>query len=306
MDRFTSLSVFVAAVDQGSLTGAARSLGITPAMAGKHVAAVEADLGARLLHRTTRKLHLTDVGRAYYQSCRHILESLHDATQAARDLQAEPRGTLRITAPTTFGALHMGAPIAAFIRRYPGVTVEMSLEDRFVDLIAGGFDLAIRIGRLEDSSLIARRLAQSGMIACASPSYLAEKGHPLVPSDIARMDRLAFSQATSPGDWSFTDAAGYLHRVEGPIRFHADNMQMLLAAALAGAGIVYGPTFVFDRHLAEGTLIRVLPEYSTQNLGIHAVYPTARFVSATVRHFIDLLETWFADNARWDQHEQPI
>jgi DNA-binding transcriptional LysR family regulator len=293
MDRFISLSIFVAAVDQGSLAAAARSHGMTPAMAGKHLAAIEASLGARLLHRTTRKLHLTEVGQDYYTRSRHILETLDDADRAARELQDEPRGVLRVTAPTTFGALHLGRPVAEFMRRYPGVTIEMSLDDRFADLVAGGFDLAIRIGSLPDSSLVARRFAESEMLACAAPSYLAAHGRPADPAALGQLDRLAFNRAASAGDWSFTDRSGRSHKVEGPVRFLADNMQMLTAAALAGAGIVYGPAFVFREHLASGTLEKVLPDYATQTLGIHAVYPSARLVSAKVRRFIELLEEWF-------------
>jgi len=295
MDRLRGLSVFVAAVEEGSLAAAARRHGMTPAMAGKHLAAIEESLGARLLHRTTRKLHLTEVGKDYYQRSRQILDSLDDADRAARTLQDEPRGLLRLTAPTTFGALHLGQVVAEFMRRYPSVTVDMSLDDRFTDLIAGGFDLAIRIGSLPDSSLIARRFAESGMIACASPAYLAARGHPSSPADLSGHDRLAFSRATSAGDWSFTGQSGRAHRVEGPVRFLADNMQMLLAAALDGAGIVYGPAFVLGEPVARGALERVLPDYDTQSLGIHAVYPSARLVGAKVRRFIDLLEDWFSE-----------
>ena len=300
MDRLTGLSVLVAAVEQGSLAAAARTLGMTPAMAGKHLAAIEASLGVRLLHRTTRKLHLTEVGQDYYRRGRHILESLEEADRAASELQDEPRGTLRISAPASFGALHLGRPVADFIRRHPGVMVEMSLEDRFVDLIAGGLDLAIRIGSLPDSSLIARRFARSSMIACAAPSYLAEKGRPSSPSALRRFDRLAFSRAVSAGDWSFTDKSGRAYKVEGPVRLFADNMEMLLAAALAGAGVVYGPSFVLGEHVASGALERLLPDYVTESLGIHAVYPSARLVGAKVRRFIDLLEEWFGSMPRWD------
>ncbi len=299
MDRFTGLAVFTAAVEHGSLAAAARTLGITPAMAGKHLAAIEASLGVRLMHRTTRRLHLTDVGQDYYQRSRHILESLEDADRAARELQDQPRGILRVTAPTTFGALHMGGAVAEYIRRYPDVDVEMTLDDRFVDLVAGGFDVAIRIGDLPDSSLVARPLARTEMIACAAPSYLAEHGRPTSPSDLSHHDRLAFSEAISADDWGFTDATGQMHNVAGRSRFSANNMEMLLAAALRGAGIAYGPSFVFHRHLASQDLEQVLTNYTTRSLGIHAVYPSARMVGAKVRCFIELLQEWFSSSANW-------
>jgi DNA-binding transcriptional LysR family regulator len=301
MDRFTGLSVFVASVEQGSLAAAARSLGMTPAMAGKYLAAIEASLGVRLMQRTTRKLHLTEAGQDYYQRSRHILESLDEADRAASERQDEPRGNLRIAAPTSFGTLHLGKPVADFIRRYPRVKVEMCLEDRFVDLIAGGFDLAIRIGNLPDSSLIARRLARSRMVACAAPAYLAEKGRPSSPASLPEFDLLAFSRATSDGDWSFTDSSGRPHKVAGPVRVMADNVEMLLAASLAGAGIVYGPSFILGEHVARGTLEQVLPDYATGSLGIYAVYPSARQVSIKLRRFIDLLEAWFGKMPDWDR-----
>src|SRR5690625_2736122 len=297
MDRFTGLSVFTAAVEQGSLAAAARTLGITPAMAGKHLAAIEASLGVRLMHRTTRRLHLTDVGRDYYQRSRHILESLDDADRAARELQDQPRGTLRVTAPTTFGAMHMGRPVAEYIRRYPDVDVEMTLDDRFVDLAAGGFDVAIRIGDLQDSSRVARPLARTEMIACAAPAYLAEDGHPASPSDLGHHDRLTFSEAISAGDWCFIDTDDHMHSIAGRSRFSANNVEMLLAAALGGAGIAYGPSFVFGSYLAAQDLEQVLPNYTTRSLGIYAVYPSARLVGAKVRRFIELLEEWFGPSA---------
>ncbi|MBW9052357.1 LysR family transcriptional regulator [Rhizobium mesosinicum] len=293
MDRFVGLSVFVAAVNNGSLAAAARAHGITPAMAGKHVAAIEAELGVRLLQRTTRKLHLTDIGLDYYQRSSLILDALNEANRSASQQQDQPHGTLRVSAPTTFGALHLGQPVAEYMRLYPNVSVEMSLEDRYVDLIEGGFDMAIRIGTLPDSSLISRRLGESGMVACAAPSYLNKHGRPSHPAELRRYDRLAFSKATSGGDWSFTDRKGKTVTVSGPTRLKADNMQMLLAAALDGGGIVYGPTFVLAEHVASGALEQVLPDYNTESLSIHALYPSPRMLGTKVRCFVDILEARF-------------
>ncbi|WP_337271470.1 LysR family transcriptional regulator [Oryzifoliimicrobium ureilyticus] len=290
MDRFFGLSVFVSAVDNGSLAAAARAHGITPAMAGKHVAAIEAELGVRLLQRTTRKLHLTDIGLDYYQRSRLILDALDEADRSASQQQDQPHGTLRVSAPTTFGVLYLGQPVAEYTKRYPNVFVEMSLEDRYVDLIEGGFDMAIRIGTLPDSSLISRKFGESGMAACAAPSYLDKHGRPNDPADLRRYDCLAFSKATSAGDWSFTDRKGKTVTVSGPPRLKADNMQMLLAAALDGGGIVYGPTFLLREHIASGRLEQVLPDFATKSLGIHAVYPSSRMLGTKVRCFVDILE----------------
>ena len=301
MDRLTSLAIFVAAIEEGSLAGAGRRFGLSPAMAGKHVGALEEDLGVRLLHRTTRKLSLTEAGRTYLERGRHILEAMEEADQEARDLQDEPRGTLRVTAPTTFGALHMGAPIAGFIARYPGISVEMQMEDRYVDIVEAGFEVAIRIGILADSSLIARKIAQCRMVACGSPAYFERHGFPETPDDLAARDRLAYSLPTSPGDWTFTDRDGRAHRVEGVTRLRSNNVQMLLAAALADGGIAYGPSFVFGPYLETGALKRVLPSYQTATLTIQAVYPSSRLVPVKVRRFVETLEAAFGDLPPWDR-----
>lgn len=293
MDRFVGLSVFVSAVDNGSLAAAARAHGITPAMAGKHVAAIEAELGVRLMQRTTRKLHLTEIGLDYYQRSRLILEAIDEANRTASRQQDQPHGTLRISAPATFAALHLGQPVAEYTKRYRNVSVEVSLDDRYMDLIEGGFDMAIRIGILPDSSLISRKLGESGMVACATPAYLEKHGRPRDPADLRRHNRLAFSKATSDGDWSFADRNGKVFSVSGPVRLKADNMQMLLAAALEGGGIVYGPKFVLGEHISSGALETVLPEHTTKNLGIYAVYPTTRMLGTKMRCFIDILEERF-------------
>ncbi|GAB0114133.1 LysR family transcriptional regulator [Acidisoma sp. C75] len=300
MDRLTALSVFVAAAELGSLAAAARRLGMTPAMAGKYLAALEASLGIRLMQRTTRKLHLTEAGEGYLPRCRDILDALDEADRAASALQAEPRGLLRITAPASFAAPYLAPPVAAFLDRHPAMRIEMTVQDRFADMIGEGFDLAIRIGHLADSSLIARRFAESRMMACAAPSYLAARGDPETPEDLARLDRLAFSRAQSAGDWSFTGADGQAHRVAGTPRLLADDMDMLVAAAVAGAGVVYGPSFALAPHLASGALARVLPGFRTETLGIHCLYPSARLAGAKLRLFIDALERWFASIPAWE------
>ena len=300
MDRLLGLSVFVTTVEQGSLTSAARALGMTPAMAGKHVAVLEATLGVRLLHRTTRKLHMTSAGEEYYYRSRHILDSLDEADRAARQLQDEPRGLLRIAAPTSFGPRHLSGPLATFMEQHPGVRVEMNLADAVTDLVAGGLDLAIRIGGLPDSSLVARRLSRTSMLACATPSYLATRGRPHHPTDLQNFDRLAFSRATTAGDWSFTDRVGHVHKVSGTVRLLADNMDMLLYAALAGAGIVYGPAFIFADYLQSNQLEQVLGDYTTESLDIHAVYPSSLLVPAKLRRLIGFLSNWFIQNAAWE------
>ncbi|EOW0961437.1 LysR family transcriptional regulator [Proteus mirabilis] len=289
------MAVFVSAVEEGSLVSAARRFGLSPSMAGKHVSAIEEQLKVRLLQRSTRKLTLTDVGRSYYTRCKRLLEEYEDANREAQDAQQSVHGILRVAAPTTFGALHLGRVVSNYLAEYPDVSIETTLSDRYVDLLADGIDVAIRIGRLQDSDLVARRLASCRMMFCAAPSFLARHGEPKTIEQLRQAPRLAFSQAVSAGDWSVTDANGQTYHIDGEIRLAANNMQMLLAAALTGAGVVYGPSFVFEQSIASGALRVLLPDHKTKDLAIHAIYPSKRHVSLKVRRFIEHLSMSFDD-----------
>ena len=300
MNRLTQLALFTAAIEDGSLAAAGRRLGMTPAMAGKYVAALEVELGVRLLHRSTRSLSLTDVGRTYFERSKRVLEQMEEADREARNLHGEPRGTLRITAPMTFGALHLGAPVAKFVSSYPEASVEMTLDDRYIDLRESGFEMAVRIGRLADSNLIARQIAPCHMVACASPAYLEKKGHPRSPTDLGAFDLLTYSMSRSPGSWTFTDAAGRVSTPRGTPRLRTNNVQLLQAAALNDGGIAYGPSFVFGSYLETGALRQVLPAYKTSTLPIYVIYPSTRQVTAKVRRFVDLLESGFGAEPPWD------
>lgn len=301
MDRLTGLRVFVAAVDDGSFAAAARRFGLSAAMAGKHVSAIEAELNVRLLQRTTRRLSLTDIGRGYYERCKHILAAYDDANREAADAQRTARGVLRVAAPVAFGARWLGNVVAQYLDAHPQVDVQVLLGDRYVDLIEAGVDLAIRIGRLPDSGLVARRLAPCRMAVCASPGFLARHGMPGSPDDLRRAPRLAFSDAVSAGDWTLADADGRVHVIDGPCRLAANDTQMLLAAALAGAGIVYAPTFVLGEAIARGELVRLLPGCRAPELTIHAVYPGPRQLPLKVRRFVDHLVRAFGDEPPWDR-----
>lgn len=305
MDRLTSLGVFVAAVEEGSFAAAARRFGLSAAMAGKHVSALEAELNARLLHRTTRRLSLTDTGQTYYERCKRILEAFDEARREASDSQGTARGVLRVAAPVTFGALHLGEVVARYMEDHPHVNVEVLLGDRYVDLVDAGVDVAIRIGRLEDPGLVTRRLAPCRMVVCASPAYLQRHGTPRKPDDLMRAQRLAFSEAVSAGDWTLHDGKNRAHVIGGPCRMTANNTQILLASAMAGAGIAYGPTFVFGAHIRRGELVALLPAYRAADLTIQAVYPSARRIPLKVRRFIDYLAETFGDEPPWDRKEMP-
>ncbi|TDG04545.1 LysR family transcriptional regulator [Paraburkholderia guartelaensis] len=305
MDRLTSLGVFVAAVEEGSLAAAARRFGLSAAMAGKHVSAIEAELNARLLQRTTRRLSLTEVGYAYYERCKRILEAFDEANREASDSQGTARGVLRVAAPVTFGAMHLGGAVARYLEDHPHVNVEVLLADRYVDLVDAGVDVAIRIGRLQDPGLVTRRLAPCRMVVCASPAYLERHGTPRTPDDLRRAQRLVFSEAVSAGDWTLLDASNRAHVIDGPCRMAANNTQMLLGAALAGAGIAYGPTFVFGEHLGRGELVALLPDYRATELAIQAVYPSVRRIPLKVHRFVDYLADTFGDEPPWDRKAMP-
>lgn len=301
MDRLTALGVFVAAVDAGSFAAAARRFGLSAAMAGKYVSAIETELNARLLHRTTRRLSLTDIGQDYYTRCKQILEAYEEANREASDSHGTARGVLRVAAPVTFGAMHLGDVIARYLAEHPHVNIEVTLSDRYVDLLEAGVDIAVRIGRLRDSGLVARRLAPCRMVICASPDYLNRHGTPRRPEDLQHADRLSFSEAVSAGDWTLIDAKQRAHVIGGPCRMSANNTQMLVAAALAGSGVAYGPTFVFGEQIARGKLVALLPEYHASELAIQAVYPGARHMPLKVRQFLDYLVDAFGDDPPWDR-----
>jgi DNA-binding transcriptional LysR family regulator len=301
VDRFACISVFVAAVDEGSLAAAGRRAGLSASMAGKYLGQLEADLKVRLMQRSTRNLSLTDAGRAYYLRCKQILEEFDDANREASDAQRLASGTLRVAAPVTFGALHMQEVVTRYLGEHPQVDIDISLDDRYVDLQVDSIDVAIRIGRLPDSQLIARRLAPCRMVLCAAPALIAREGVPTKPEDLRDAPRLAFSEAVTAGEWTLLDKLGRRHTIDGPVRMRANNMQMLTSAALAGMGIAYGPTFVFGEHLKAGRLTALLPEFKAPELAIHAVYSSARYVPLKVRLFIDYLATAFGDEPEWDR-----
>jgi DNA-binding transcriptional LysR family regulator len=302
MDRLTGMGLFVAAVDEGSLARAARRFGMSAAMAGKYVAALEAQVGARLLQRTTRRLTLTDIGHSYYLRCKQILEAFEEANREASAAHEAVRGVLRVAAPVTFGALHLGGVVARFLSEHPQVNVEVVLGDRYVDLLEAGVDIALRIGKLADPTLVTRRIAPCRMMLCASPAFLQRNGTPRNPAALKKADRLAFSDAVSPGDWTLFDTKGRAHTIDGPCRLVSNNMQMLVAAAVAGSGIAYGPSFAFGDSLRRGELVAVLPQYRAADLALQAVYPSTRHIPLRVRRFVDCLADTFGDDPPWDRH----
>jgi DNA-binding transcriptional LysR family regulator len=286
------MRIFAETVDAQSFTAAADRMGLSKQFVSKRVAALEKRLGARLLVRSTRQLRVTDLGLAYHERAQRILEEVDAAEQLIASQTAAPRGLLRLSAPMTFATLHLGSVIPAFMQRHPEVVVELELNDRRVDLIGEGYDMAVRIGTLADSSLVARRIATVQVITCASPDYLHRHGTPSAPGDLASHACLTYGHARR-GEWTFR-VEGRVRKVSvsGPMR--ANNGEMLRDAAVAGLGIVSLPDFIVAAALADGRLVPVLDACRPEAFNVYAVCPQHRQSSLLVRAFSDFLAERFS------------
>jgi DNA-binding transcriptional LysR family regulator len=287
MNRLLEAEVFVRVVEDGSLTAAARRLGMTTSYASKLVTRLEERLGSQLLIRTTRKLTLTDTGRAYYERCTAAIQELEAAEQMATDLQQSPRGTLRVTLPNAFGMLFMMGVLARFKARYPELTLELVFLDRQVDLINEGFDVALRVGELVDDRLIARRLASTDRIAMASPAYLERAGTPDEPEALAGHTCLLYAHHAVPGRWRLRGPRGDVEvAVAGTMV--TNHGLMLVEAAAEGLGMIYVPSLLATDELRAGRLRRVLPAWRWP-MGVFAVYPPTPRVPTKTRVLVDFL-----------------
>lgn len=300
MDRFAALQAFVAVAELGSFSEAAKKLKLAKSAVSRQVGGLEAALGVRLLQRTTRALSLTDAGRGYLERARRVLADLEEADLAVSEMRATPRGRLRVSAPMSFGFLHLMPALCDFLARYADVEVDIVLNDRLVDLVEEGFDVAVRIAALADSSFIARKLAPARSVICASPKYLAERGEPTTPDDLGHHACVFNSNMASAREWRFlkNDGSVWPVRVEG--RLSVNNGDALRVAALNGFGLVRLPTFIVGADLQSGALASVLDDYLEQGLVIHALYPHARHLSPTVRAFVDYLAERFGPRPYWD------
>lgn len=302
MDILSGMKAFVATVDNGSFSQAARELGASKATISKQVAALEDHLRVRLLHRTTRKLNLTDEGQAYVERARQILDDLEDAEDAISPLGQEPRGRLRISAPHTFGAMHLSEALATFVEHYPLVHIDIEFSDRLVNLVDEGYDVVIRISQLKDSTLIARRIAPVSMSLSAAPAYWKKYGKPKHPRELSQHKCIMYSYLSTPGEWAFLENGKPLNvKVNGNLT--TNNDVVIRSAALQGVGIVYGPSFIASRALRQGKLETALEEFYADSLSVYAVYPSNRNLSPKVRAFVDFLVEWFRHTPDW--HECP-
>jgi DNA-binding transcriptional LysR family regulator len=292
------MTVFAKVVEQGSFARAAERLSISASACSRQVAELEAHLGSRLLNRTTRRLSLTESGQGFYERCVQLLADLQDAELAAGESAVRPRGTIRLTTSINFGVRHVSPAIGAFLVKYPEVKFDVSLSDRIVDLVEEGYDLAIRIGAAGGETVVARKLGEARMVACASPAYLKAHGAPKTPEDLARHRCLTYEYMPVRNVWPFRGKDGREHaiRVAGPL--HSNNGDLLAAAAVAGVGIAYEPEFILGPDLKAGRLVPILPSYTAPLGPIYAVYPSRRYLSAKVRAFVDFLAQRYAD-ANW-------
>jgi DNA-binding transcriptional LysR family regulator len=296
MDRIQAVRLFIRVVDLGSFSKAAADLGVGQPAATKMVATLENKLGSRLLHRSTHGVSPTEVGLLYYEKCKLILHHVEEAESVAALMQSQVQGGLRIGTSVAFGRRVMVPLVMQFMRLNPKLQIELSFEDRYVDLIAQGIDVAIRMGRLADSGLGARYLGINPWVVVASPAYLAARGHPAVPADLGAHDALVYSTVQGDARWLLTGPDGRLSpvTVRGPLR--SNNLSALLAAARGGLGIAALPRYVANESLKSGAVLALLPDWSLPAQEIHAVYPSPRLVPAKVIGFIEWLQDQFPDD----------
>jgi DNA-binding transcriptional LysR family regulator len=302
LDRLTGLEVFSKVASAGSLSAAGRTLGMSQTMVTKHIAALEARLGVKLFHRTTRRLSITEAGRNYLETTERILADVEAADAAVAADRVEARGLLRVNVPVAFGTRQIAPLLCEFTRRHPLVTVELGLNDRLVDLADEGWDLAIRIGSLINSSLISRRIASCRTTVCAAASYLAARGTPRTIYSLAEHNCLGYtlSNLTGVDRWAFGAKGDTVAIVSGNLR--TNNGEALRTAAIAGQGLAYLPTFIVADDLRAGTLVALpLDEPTVEFGGIYAVFLPDRHPAAKVRAFIDFIANRFAPEPPWDK-----
>lgn len=298
MDQLTAIKVFVHIVETGSFSAASERVGMSRAAASKYVSQLEARLGGRLLNRTTRHVSTTESGRLYFERCRDILQQLDEADSEVTGLSQEPRGTLRLSVPTNFAPLHLMPLVARFTQRYPEVKVDMMSTNRKVDIVDEGYDLAIRMGELTDSDLVARRLARARIAVVASPDYLSRHGIPKHPDDLKQHACMRYSFTTA-GIWPFKkDGKDYPVKINGD--FKSNDPEVLLHAAIAGIGLTIMPTFIAGDAIRTGKLVMVLEGYDIMDSHVYAVYASRRFVPAKIRVFVDFLKEHISDPPYWD------
>jgi DNA-binding transcriptional LysR family regulator len=299
-NKFEQIYAFVTVVEQMSFTRAADKLEMAKSSLSRRVTELEQRLGVQLLHRTTRRLSLTDQGQQYYQRSLQILGELDELEQLISDEQVELKGRIRMAAPLSFSNLHLSSVIAEFKAQYPGIELNIDLNDRQIDLVEEGFDLAIRVGNLQDSTLVARKLGTIRFVACASPDYLAQNGIPQHPADLSTHQGLYYTNVPMHLAWLFL-VDGKQQSFLPRNNLSANNGEFLASVAENGLGLVYSPTFILYQQLRAGRLVPVLQDFPSPQTGLYAVFPPGRLMPARVRALVDFLRDRFGDNPYWDE-----
>jgi DNA-binding transcriptional LysR family regulator len=301
MDRFENMKVFTRVVEIGSISGAAERLEVAKSVVSRRLKELEAHLGVQLFHRTTRSMNLTETGSAFYQQCIRILEDTLEAETAVSEAHGTLKGSLKVALPSSFGEMHLGSAINDFLKLHPQIKFDLDFNDREVDIIQEGFDLAIRIADLPDSSLVARRLAPIEHVVCASPSYLEEHGVPESPKDLMEHQCLAYSLLHDYKVWKFKDKNEKSININIVPYLKSSSGYCLRDAAVDGHGISNLPTFVVYKQIEKGQLVPLMRDYSAWKVNAYAIYPQTRHLSKRVRVFIDFLAKRFEGTPYWDQ-----
>ena len=299
MDRFLAVTAFAKVVELGSFARAAERLSVSTSAVSRQVSELEAHLDVRLLNRTTRKLSLTEAGQAFYERSVQLLADLEEAESSVRAASVSPKGTLRLTCGVSFGVRYVAPAIAEFGAQHSQLLFDLDLSDRAVDLVEEGFDLAIRIGHIGQQGLVSRRIGWTRAVCCASPEYIARRGVPGTPEELAQHECLTYTHVPVPNVWSFESPDGAKHAVRITPRHRSNNGRILAAIAVAGLGVVFEPDFIVAPDVRAGRLVRLLPGYEPPRSPIAAVYPSRRHLSAKVRTFVDFLAERFVQRQEW-------
>lgn len=297
LDDLASMALFAQVVQARSFSAAAQTAGLAKSAVSKRIARLEERLGVRLLTRTTRKLSLTPEGLRFYEHCAQLVSAADAAEESVSSASRLARGRLTVNAPVTFAQMYLGAPIAAFLQRYPEIELDVSTDNRVIDLVEGGFDVVLRISRLTESSLVTRRLAEDRLVLCAAPSYLERHGEPQSPDELLRHNCLHYALVPRGGEWRFRGSDGP-YEVPTSGNFSTTDGSLLREAAVAGLGLVVLPSFMVSRELADGRLKSVLPAHRRGRIGLYAVLATRRQLPLRTRLFIEHLAAHFAE-PRW-------
>ena len=296
MDTLSRMRAFVDVVEAEGFSAAARKVGKSKALLSKYVRELEDELGALLLNRTTRQLSLTEAGHTYYARAVELLRAVEDLAESVRDSSGDVRGRVRLSAPRTFADAPVGQSLIDFAKAHPDITLEINLDDRFVDLVEEGFDLAIRITKLSDSSLIAKRLAPFRVVLCASPELIATHGEPKSPQDLTHLPCIVDTNSRYRQNWPFRDEDGEIVNIPVTGRIEVNSPMTARAAAISGLGFAVLPDFIADPEVEAGRLVPLLQDNAANGAGIYAIYPHRRYLPAKVRAFVDYLARWLKEN----------